>query len=147
VTGAFTALIPGPCEHAVASVYAEFVHARGWLHVDRALTAAEYAAISAETSTWATQDRALSDVLDAFGPPSVIFGGNNQLYGKTLSYLTRSAGDPIISFHLWNGIDPDAEQTWPPALKEPILLAIRHGIGQFNRSFIFIPRGQLRDCN
>jgi hypothetical protein len=144
VSGAFAHLIPGHYEYGMASVYAEFARAQNWLQVDRTLTATEYFAITTQMSTWVAQDRTLTDVLDAFGPPSVLFGGNNPLSGKTLSYLTKTTADSMISFHLWNGTDPDAEAPWPPIYDEPLLLAVRCGTGRFDHSFAFTPGGQRR---
>jgi hypothetical protein len=36
-------------------------------------------------------------------PPSVLCGGTNPLYGKTLGYLTEAPEEPMVFFHLWNG--------------------------------------------
>ncbi|MER5327107.1 hypothetical protein ABT003_48240, partial [Streptosporangium roseum] len=91
-----------------------------------------------------TQDRVLSEVLETFGPPSVLFGGNNPLYGKTLGYLTEQAKEPMLFFHLWNGTDPGAESTWPPIYGEPVLLAVRYGTGPFRDTFTFTPEGHKR---
>jgi len=142
VREALNALLPGE-EGAVASVYAEFVHARGWLRADRVLSAADYKVMHRQ-SVCGDQDRTLSEVLETYGPPSVLFGSTNPLYGKTLGYLTEQADAPMIFFHLWNGTDPDVEPTWPPIYDEPILLAIRHGIGAFSDTFAFTPRGRQR---
>ncbi|MEV4745841.1 hypothetical protein ACFQVD_03275 [Streptosporangium amethystogenes subsp. fukuiense] len=144
VTGAFRALVPGDYEYGVASVYAEFVRARGWLEADRVLTADEHESMRQKLSTWVAQDRLLSEVLETFGPPSVLFGGNNPLYGKTLGYLTEQAKKPMLFFHLWNGTDLEAESTWPPIYGEPILLAVRCGKGPFRDTFTFTPEGKKR---
>ncbi|WP_174361946.1 hypothetical protein [Nocardia brevicatena] len=144
VTGAFRTLLPNSDEHGPASVYAEFAHARGWLQADRVLTAEEHASIRQELSTWVGQDRLLSEALETFGPPSVLFGGSNPFFGKTLGYLTDQVDEPMIFFHLWNGTDPDAESTWPPIYSEPILLAVRCGRGPFTDTFAFTPEGKKR---
>ncbi|OUC91220.1 hypothetical protein [Streptosporangium minutum] len=144
VTGAFRALVPGAYQCGVASVYAEFVRARGWLQADRVLTADEHESMRQKLSTWVAQDRVLSEVLETFGPPSVLFGGNNPLYGKTLGYLTDQAKEPMLFFHLWNGTDPEAESTWPPIYDEPVLLAVRYGTGPFRDTFTFTPEGHKR---
>lgn len=144
VTGAFRALVPGAYEYGVASVYAEFVRAHGWLEADRVLTADEYESIRQELSIWVAQDRVLSEVLERFGAPSVLFGSSNPLYGKTLGYLTEQVEEPMLFFHLWNGTAPDAESTWPPAHSEPVLLAIRCGTGPFRDTFTFTPEGKKR---
>ncbi|MGW4425991.1 hypothetical protein [Streptosporangium sp. NPDC004631] len=105
VTGAFRALVPGDYEYGVASVYAEFVRARGWLEADRVFTADEHESMRQKLSTWVAQDRVLSEVLETFGPPSVLFGGNNPLYGKTLGYLTGQAKEPMLFFHPETQVD------------------------------------------
>ncbi|WP_343952407.1 hypothetical protein [Nonomuraea longicatena] len=144
VTGAFTSLIPGHHEDGVASVYAEFAHAQGWLQADHTLTLHEYRALRAMISAWASCDRTLTEVTTVFGPPSIRFGGNNPRYGKALGYLTGAPEEPMIAFHLWNGPDPAAEQHWPPAYADPVLLAIRVCEGDFGQSFTFTPEGRRR---
>ncbi|MEU1737273.1 hypothetical protein [Streptosporangium sp. NPDC020145] len=144
VTGAFRTLLPNSEEHGPASVYAEFAHVHGWLRADRVLTAEEHESVRQESRTWVGQDRLFSEVVETFGPPSVLFGGSNPFYGKTLGYLTEQVNEPMIFFHLWNGTDPDAASTWPPLHSEPVLLAVRHGRGRFRDTFIFSPEGRKR---
>ncbi|MEV8637968.1 hypothetical protein AB0395_40590 [Streptosporangium sp. NPDC051023] len=140
VSGAFARLIPGSYECGMASVYAEFARERGWLQTQRLLGHDEYVAMVGEVMTWLEQDRMLSDVLGAFGEPSITFGGSNPFYGKTFGYATGTSCDPMIFFHLWNGADPETGAPWP-AYDEPILLAVRRGPGRFDRSFTFTPKG------
>ncbi|WP_329082438.1 hypothetical protein [Streptosporangium sp. NBC_01469] len=146
--GALEALLPGEEEGAVASLYAEFIHERGWLHADRILSATEYAAMHRQLNGWGDRDRTLSEVLETFGPPSVPFGATNPRYGKTLGYLTERAGAPMVFFHLWNGTAsaPGAgtEPAGPLVYDEPILLAIRHGTGALSDTFAFTPQGRRR---
>ncbi|MFF5260473.1 hypothetical protein ACFY4C_16125 [Actinomadura viridis] len=144
VTGAFRLLLPGPHEHAMASVYAEYAHARGWLAPDRVLTATEHAALRAAARSWVHCDRVWADVTAEFGPPSVHLGGTNPLYGKVLAYLSEDPGDPIVFFHLWNGGGPGRQGAWPPEREEPILLAVRFGDGPFSETFTFTPEGRRR---
>ncbi|MDR8413540.1 hypothetical protein MTP10_32985 [Nonomuraea sp. 3-1Str] len=144
VSGAFRNLIPGPYESGMTAVYSEFAHARGWLEADRTLTSAEYDQMRTQIPTWATRDRSLSEVINTFGPPSVLLGGNNPCYGKTLGYLTEPTEIPMIFFHLWNGVDPDAESTWPPRYDEAVLLAVHYGPGDFKTGFTFTPEGRKR---
>jgi hypothetical protein len=144
VTGAFAQVIPGDYDSGIASVYAEYTQAQGWLKIDRALTAAEYSALATEHRRWTAQDRSLTDVLETFGPPSILFGGTNPLYGKTLSYTSGAPTDPVISFHLWNGTEPDAESSWPPLYNEPVLLVARSSTQTFETSLAFTPEGTLR---
>lgn len=144
VTGAFAHVIPGPYESGIASVYAEYAQTQGWLKIDRVLTAAEYSALATEQDRWTAQDRSLTDVLEAFGPPSILFGGTNPLYGKTLSYTSGAPTDPMISLHLWNGTEPGAESNWPPLYSEPVLLAVRSSTQTFEKSLAFTPEGTRR---
>ncbi|MFE9813431.1 hypothetical protein ACFYRN_45640 [Streptomyces sp. NPDC005227] len=78
-----------------------------------------------------------------FGVPSVLFGGNNPLYGRTLGYLSEDMGQPMVVFHLWNGSAP-GNFSWPPAHEQPLLLAVRFGKGPFRQSFTFTPEGERR---
>ncbi|KUO14435.1 hypothetical protein [Streptomyces dysideae] len=142
VQGVFQRLIPGRNhEYGVASVYAEFAHRRGWLRPDRVLDAETYDALVARARQWAGEDRWWSEVVAEFGEPSVLFGGNNPLYGKTLGYLTEDPGRPIVFFHLWNGSLDGTEPSWPPAHEEPLLFAVRFGDGPFPETFTFTPAG------
>lgn len=144
VSGAFRALVPGDYESGMASVYSEFARVRSWLKADRTLRTDEYDQLRTQISAWAIHDHSLSEVLNTFGPPSVWLGGTNPYYGKTLGYLTEPVDKPMIFFHLWNGADPDAESAWPPRYDEPVLLAVRHGAGDFETSFTFTPEGIKR---
>ncbi|MBD0694126.1 hypothetical protein BG452_02715 [Streptomyces sp. CBMA123] len=143
-SGAFQDVFPAQadcCE--VASVYAEFAQRRGWLKPDRVLTAEEYEALTGRVRGWAAVDRTWTDVTVEFGPSSVLFGGNNPLYGKTLGYLSENPQHPMVVFHLWNGNEPGAEP-WPPKHEQPLLLAVRFGGGSFRASLIFTPEGDRR---
>jgi len=143
VTGAFRDFMPGlSCEYGMASVYAEFAYDRGWLRTDRDLAADEYRALRERVRLWAGEDRVWADVIDEFGAPSVLFGGTNPLYGKTLGFLAEGPRQPMVSFHLWNGNAPGAESSWPPEHEEPILLAVRVGGGAFRTAFTFTPEGE-----
>ncbi len=71
-----------------------------------------------------------SDVVDAFGPPSVLFGSSNPSHRKNLAYLIEAPQDPMVSVPLWN--------------EEPLLLAVRFGTGPFRRTFTFTPEGLRR---
>lgn len=139
VADVFKAVIPGDCGHGVASVYAEVVRACGWLEAARVLSAGDYTAMDEKLNSWVLQDHVLSEVVEAFGPPSVLFGGSNPLYGKTLGYLTEQSAKPVIFFHLWNGTDPG-----DPSTGEPLLLAIRRGAVPFSEAFTFTPEGSKR---
>lgn len=148
VAGVFRDLIPERYyEYGIASVYAEFAHLRGWLKPDRVLVPDEHAHMQGTVRQWAAEDRVWTDVVDAFGAPSVLFGSTNPSYGKTLGYLTENPQEPMVSFHLWNGGNggaPGAEQTWPPPYEEPLLLAVRFGRGPFRQTFTFTPEGRRR---
>ncbi|MER6129599.1 hypothetical protein ABT173_45010 [Streptomyces sp. NPDC001795] len=142
VKGAFSPLLPPDHGCSVASVYAEFARRQGWLKPDRVLDAEAYAAMRSTVRQWGQRDRVWADVTAAFGPPSVLFGGANPFYRKTLGYLTEDLAQPMVFFHLGNRADRDTESCWPPALTEPLLLAVRCGDGKFADSFTFTPQGQ-----
>ncbi|GGV42435.1 hypothetical protein GCM10010245_66570 [Streptomyces spectabilis] len=142
--GAFKDVFPAqPGSYEVASVYAEFAHRRGWLKPDRVLAVEEYEALTGRVRGWAAVDRTWADVTAEFGPPSVLFGGTNPLYGKTLGYLPKDPQLPMVVFHLWNGSEPEAEP-WPPQPEQPLLLAVRFGGGSFHGSLTFTPEGERR---
>lgn len=143
VTGAFRRLVPGgDYEHGMASVHAELAHRRGWLASDRVLDARAYDALTGRVRRWAETDRVWAEVVAEFGPPSVLFGGGSPFSGKTLGYLTEDRRQPVVFFHLWNGTEPGAEPSWPPARPEPVLLAVRFGGGPFRATFTFTPEGR-----
>ncbi|MFJ7496732.1 hypothetical protein ACIQZB_37345 [Streptomyces sp. NPDC097727] len=140
---AFASLLPADQEeYCISSVYAEFARREGWLTLDRELSAEAYAALRESVGRWAGQDRVWSDVTAAFGPPSVLIGGPNPNYGKTLVYASPDPTQPMVSFHLWNGTDP-SHSTWPTH-EQPLLLAVRCGEGDFVDSFTFTPQGRRR---
>lgn len=144
IAGALQDLFPtrADCDN-IASVYAEFVHRRSWLKSDRVLTREEYEALTGRVRQWAAADRTWPDVTAEFGPPSVLFGGSNPLYGKTLGYLTEDPQQPIVFFHLWNGSEPGTE-SWPPAHEQPLLLAVRFGGTSLSGSLTFTPEGERK---
>lgn len=144
VAGAMQKHLPRPAEDAMASIYAETAHRHGWLITDRPLPISDYQAVRAGYRAWASRDRTLSDISEAFGAPSILLGGKNPLYSKTLGYLPISPTEPIIWFHLWNGTDPDAESTWPPSHERPLLLAARESEGPLSRAMVFTPEGERR---
>ncbi|MFI5823740.1 hypothetical protein ACIA8I_32330 [Streptomyces rishiriensis] len=144
VRGAFQDLWGDAHEGAVASVYAEIAHRQGWLRLDRTLTSAEYDEIRRVTETWCRDDRLLSDVVTAFGPPSVLFGGNNPNYPKTLAYATDRRDDPLLCFHLWNSFAPGPSSSSASVHAEPVLWAFRDGGTLFTDGFTFTPEGTVR---
>jgi hypothetical protein len=91
---------------------------------------------------WAAPDRTFTEVREDFGPPSVLLGGTQPFYGKTLAYPTIQATEPIIFFHLWNGGTDETETTWRSIYDEPVLLAIRLGREVVKDSFT--PEGSRR---
>ncbi|WP_144120084.1 hypothetical protein [Catellatospora sichuanensis] len=125
---------------AMTSVYAEFAHRVGWLDIDRLLSAAEHGELLARLPGWCTADRTMSDVTAAFGVPSVVFGGTNPHWPKTLIYAA-GPGQPLVCLHLWNEITgPELQTAYP----EPTLLAARIGGRPFDTAFILTPEGRHR---
>ncbi|MFD8392985.1 hypothetical protein ACFV2N_28230 [Streptomyces sp. NPDC059680] len=144
VKGAFENFLPADHDASAASVYAEIAHRQGWLKADRVLNADEYTSMLATIDSWTDHDRTWADVTSAFGTPSVLFGGTNPYYAKTLGYVAADHCAPMLFFHLWNGTDPDTEPSWPPAREQPLLLAVRRGDAPFAASFTFTPEGERR---
>ncbi|GGT43814.1 hypothetical protein ACFFV7_33245 [Nonomuraea spiralis] len=144
VRGAFRLLWGDDHEGAVSSVYAEIAHRQGWLELDRTLSLAEYDEIFRTSKSWCAQDRFLSEVYTTFGPPSVLFGGTNPNFPKTLAYSTDRPEDPLICFHLWNGFASPPSSESVPVHAEPALLAIRTGGTRFTDGFTFAPEGTSR---
>ncbi|MFE0629443.1 hypothetical protein ACFW3D_21095 [Streptomyces sp. NPDC058864] len=144
IAGALRDLFPTQVDgEVIASVYAEFAHRRGWLQPDHVLTGEAYGALTGRVRQWAAVDRTWADVTAEFGAPSVLFGGNNPLYGKTLAYLTDDPQQPMVAFHLWNGSAAGAA-SWSPEHEQPLLLAVRFGVGSFGASLTFTPEGERR---
>jgi hypothetical protein len=143
VTGAVGLMLPDRPMDVVTSVYAEFARLHQWLELDRELTIEEYGAMRDQLADWCAEDRRLQDVRAAFGPPSVLFGGQNPKYSKTLGYATERPSDPMISFHLWNGSQPDDPET-APEYEEPVLLAARCGNTPFEKCLVYTPEGARR---
>lgn len=141
VRGAFQNLWGDAHEGAVASVYAEVAHRQGWLRLDRALTTSEHDEIRHANSTWCRENRLLSDVTAAFGPPSVLFGGNNPNYPKTLAYATNRRDEPLLCFHLWNSFATHPSPPLTAFHTEPVLWAFRVGGTEFTEGFTFTPEG------
>jgi hypothetical protein len=143
VKGAVELFFPEADLGIIYSVYAEFARQRHWLTLDRELTTDEYESMAGQIADWCTEDTNWQDVLTAFGQPSVLFGGTNPRFGKTLGYATAQASDPMIAFQLWNGSDPERPETCP-AYDDPVLLAVRRGNTPFADCLTFTPEGTKR---
>jgi len=144
VTGAVERVLGHKAADVMASVYAEIAHRHAWLTLDDNLPEADYDRIRNRLPAWCTQDRSHSEVIAEFGEPSMLIGGSNPLYPKTLAYAAAHADSPLIFFHLWNGTQPGAGTTRPPQHPEPVLLAARCGGMRFADGFIFTPAGSAR---
>ncbi|MEV8326648.1 hypothetical protein [Kitasatospora sp. NPDC056731] len=144
VRGAFQDLWGDAHEGAVASVYAEIAHRQGWLQLDRTLTSAEYDELRRISESWCREDRLLSDVVTRFGPPSILFGGNNPNYPKTLAYATDRRDDTLLCFHLWNSFATSPSSSSASVHAEPVLWAFRDGGTLFTDGFTFTPEGSAR---
>ncbi|MFF4136574.1 hypothetical protein ACFY1B_34700 [Streptomyces mirabilis] len=91
---------------------------------------------------WCRENRLLSDIVTAFGPPSVLFGGNNPNYPKTLAYATNRPDDGLLCFHLGNSFVPSPSPSSASVHAEPVLWAFRDGgTLLFTDGFIFTPEG------
>ncbi|WP_433626394.1 hypothetical protein [Nocardia sp. CA-120079] len=65
---------------ALSSMYADAARNRGWLELDRILTRDEYIELRDAITPFAEHDRTLTEVVDTFGEPSVLFG---RIYSST----------------------------------------------------------------
>lgn len=144
VTGAVERALGHRAEDVMASVYAEIAHQHAWLTLDSNLPEADYERMRNRLPAWCAQDRSHSEVVAEFGEPSMLIGGSNPRYPKTLAYATAHTGSPLIFFHLWNGTQPGAGANWPPEHPEPVLLAARYSGARFIDGFIFTPTGSAR---
>jgi hypothetical protein len=144
VTGAVERVLGHRAADVMASVYAEIARQRAWLTLGNSLPEADHGRIRSRLPAWCAQDRRHSEVIAEFGEPSMLIGGSNPLYPKTLVYATAHTDSPLIFFHLWNGRQPGASTNWPPEHPEPILLAARRGGARFIDGFIFTPTGSAR---
>lgn len=144
VTGAVERALGHRADDVMASVYAEIARRHAWLTVDSNLPEADHGRIRNQLPAWCAQDRSHSEVIGEFGEPSMLIGGSNPRYPKTLVYATARTDSPLVFFHLWNGTRPGASATWPPEHPEPVLLAARYGGARFIDGFIFTPAGAAR---
>jgi len=144
VSGAVERVLGHRAEDVMASVYADIARQRAWLTVDKTLAEAAYGRIRNRLPAWCAKDRTHSEVIAEFGDPSMLIGGSNRLYPKTLVYAAADADSPLIFFHLWNGRRADAAANAPREHPQPILLAARYGGARFIDGFIFTPAGSAR---
>lgn len=141
VTGAVESILGFTASDVMTSVYVEIAHRYAWLVLDRTLSPDEYDHIRRAVVPWCGQDRSKSDVLARFGPPSMVVGGSNPYFPKTIAYGSADLGSPLVFFHLWNGSIPGEPETWPPPYPEPQLLAARCDGATFVEGFTFTPLG------
>jgi hypothetical protein len=139
VQSAFRHLWGTATDDMIASVYAEIARQYGWLRLDRPLSQVEYEEVASVIDAWCDHDHGLSDILAAFGSPSIQFGGGNPRFPNTLAYMTKEPDSPSLSFHLWNGFSQGMNEA---EYSEPVLLAIRREGGRFTDSFTFTPAGR-----
>ncbi len=148
VPAAFAAIWPGLRGHwplsrtdsdMAASVFAGIARQRGWLDLDRALTAAEYGMLRHALAGWRDTDSTAAGVLAEYGTPSVLIGGSGRPWPKTFMYATARPADPAVYFHLWNS---PGHAGAAPVFAEPALLAARTDDGPFEESFILTPAGR-----
>jgi hypothetical protein len=134
-------------DDAMASVYAEMTLPLGWVRLDRTLTRPEYGDLVRVCGPWAQQDRTLTEVLAAYGPPSIWLGGTNPYYPMTLGYAPGPSGlagadgpDALVCFHFWNRLLPSGADR-RAVHDEPVLLAVRGPGPDFAASFAVTPAG------
>lgn len=144
VMGAYGYVLPADAvRDATASVYAEIAHHLGWLHLDRALSEAEFQQLAAEVDEWVTRNRTLPEVVDRFGTPSLWTGPASSCHPKTLAYTTADPEQRLICFHLGNA-SANTEGTGPQDAYATVVLAVRHRPGDFLDAFSFTPAGIRR---
>ncbi|MFE2350252.1 hypothetical protein [Kitasatospora cineracea] len=130
-----------PAIHVTASQYGEEAHRRGWLHLDRSLSAADHAALLDRAATWASTDRTLHEVLDEFGPASVTFGDPAPHLAKTLGYASDDRGAPFVVFHFAPAPGESTTVPEPVESASAALLAIR-GLPRALFGLKLTPRGR-----
>ncbi|MEZ0069991.1 hypothetical protein ABIA32_006039 [Streptacidiphilus sp. MAP12-20] len=131
-----------PNIHVAASQYGEDAYRRGWLRLDRTLSAAEHTGLVDGVAAWASTDRTVHDVLDAYGLPSVTFGDPDLDRPKSLSYACSDRTAPVVVFHF--GPDQGGEpESAPERTKSSgaALLAVRGADGGF-LGLQLTPRGK-----
>ena len=67
--------LPDPREDIYHSLFLPQLHQNGWFRPDRLLTAAEHAQLVSTLELWIGEDRAGSEIVEAFGQPSWVHGG------------------------------------------------------------------------
>ncbi|MFJ9694326.1 hypothetical protein [Kitasatospora sp. NPDC101183] len=123
---------PQPEIHVVAAEYGDAAHRRGWLRLDRALGADDYGSLLGSVDDWAKRNRTLDQVLDAYGPPSVVFGDPGPRTAKTLGYGSEDREAPLLAFHFGDG----------KGAAQARLLAFRSGDDLFEAYMGFTPHGE-----
>jgi hypothetical protein len=88
VTGAVERVLGHRAADAMASAYAEIARRHAWLILDSYLSEEDPDRIRNRLPAWCAQDRSHSEVIAEFGEPSMLIGGSNPLYPKTLAYAT-----------------------------------------------------------
>ncbi|AVT35556.1 hypothetical protein [Plantactinospora sp. BB1] len=90
--GAYGQILPAyALRDVTASVYAEIAQWSGWLELDRVLSEVEFQRLRTEIGGWVTQDRALPEVIETFGPPSLWIGGI-AAFGPGLRHIHLTDG-------------------------------------------------------
>jgi hypothetical protein len=95
--------LPDPDIHVAASQYGVDAHRRGWLRLDRTLSAQEHDRLVEQAATWANLDRTLHEVFDEYGQPSVVFGDSDPRSAKTLGYAAEDRAAGVVTFHFGPG--------------------------------------------
>lgn len=122
--------------HVAASQYGEDAHRRGWLRLDRTLTAAEHSFVVDNAASWSENDRSLREIVAEFGLPSVTFGATDPDLPKTVSYAGDDRAAPVVAFHL--GAAPSGADS----VGDAVLLAVRVHDGFFGSGWEITPFGE-----
>ena len=124
-------------------MYADVAHMWGYLHQQRTLTAEEYAHLRSAAREWtAAADRSPSDVIEAFGKPSLWRMRRDYQRTVSLTYTAESREDPLVVFDFWQEAGPGGQSS--QLSQQPVLRDVRwreDGL-QFPAWFTYSPSGR-----
>lgn len=128
------------CYNEVASVYAEIFHRYGYLAIDRLVSDNEWTALLSEADSAYTEgDTRLSEIVDAFGPPSFRIG-------RWLLCYAPEEGTGWVFFdesdYMPDVYDPESGRFTSGYPENPLLRSIRLPGADFEQSLRLSPRGE-----